>query len=193
LRELRGTLARLVLWIGLLMAMPAQTPPFDPRMITRPDPILLSYYLVVSLLTTVAFPFVFLPLFFKYKTLQYRFDDEGIAMSWGLLFRKEIYLTYRRIQDIHVTRNILHRWMGLAAIAVQTASGSAGAEMTIDGVREIDVLRDFLYARMRGAKGETESSDRPVAESPPADEALVLLREIRDELRRVSSMRGPHA
>ena len=28
---------------------------------------------------------------------------------WGLLFRHEVYLTYRRIQDIHVTRNIVER------------------------------------------------------------------------------------
>ena len=56
-------------------------------------------------------------------------------MSWGILFRKQIYLTYRRIQDIHVTRNIFHRWFGLAAVAVQTASGTSGAEMTIDDSR----------------------------------------------------------
>jgi putative membrane protein len=163
---------------------------FDPRNITRPDPVLLNYYLVVSLLTTVAFPFVFLPLFFKFKTLQYRFDDEGIAMSWGILFRKEVYLTYRRIQDIHVTRNLLHRWMGLAAIAVQTASGTAGAEMTIEGIREVDALRDYLYAKMRGAKGEPhEIAGDDSAPQEAGDEALALLREIRDTLKNLAERR----
>src|SRR5262245_5340948 len=125
---------------------------FDARTITRPDPSLLNYYIVMSVLSTVAFPFVFLPLYFKYHTLRYRFDDEGVSMAWGILFRREVYLTYRRIQDIHVSRNIIQRWMGLATVAVQTASGSSGPQMSIEGVLEVDALRDFLYHKMRGAK-----------------------------------------
>ena len=105
----------------------------EPRAITRPDDSLLLYYFIVSLAALIAFPFVFLPLFVRFKTLRYEFDDEGVAMSWGLLFRREVYLTYRRIQDIHVTRNILERWMGLAKVPIQTASGTSGATMKIEG------------------------------------------------------------
>src|SRR4026209_1452029 len=125
---------------------------FDPASITRPDPALMTYYLIFAALTVFGFPFVILPLYFKYHTLKYRFDDKGIAMSWGILFRREIYLTYRRIQDIHVTRNLIHRWLGLAAVSVQTASGSSSAEMTIEGIRQPELLRDFLYRQMRGVR-----------------------------------------
>ena len=125
------------------------------------------------------FPFVILPLMFKYHTLRYRFDDEGVSMSWGLFFRREVYLTYRRVQDIHVTRNLVERWMGLAKVLIQTASGTSGATMAIVGIRDPEPLRDFLYQRMRGARGLDEE---PVS-GRPADEALVLLREIRDALR----------
>jgi putative membrane protein len=163
---------------------------FDPASITRPDPALMQYYIIVSLLTVAGFPFVIWPLVFKYNTLRYKFDDKGVSMSYGLLFRKEIYLTYRRIQDIHVTRNFIHRWLGLAVVSVQTASGSSGAEMTIEGIRNPEALRDFLYAKMRGARdGEDASlsagdSDRAGADKEgQADEALALLHEIRDELR----------
>ena len=82
--------------------------PFDPGSITRPDPALLNYYLLVSALTLVAFPFVFLPLYFKYHTLRYRFDDDGVSMSWGILFRREIYLTYRRTPETQVSRLFVH-------------------------------------------------------------------------------------
>ena len=92
------------------------SPAFDPSSIRRPDRALLTYYLLVAAMTTVAFPFVIIPLFIKHHTLRYRFDDDGVHMSWGFLFRREIYLTYRRIQDIHVTRNLFHRWLGLAAV-----------------------------------------------------------------------------
>jgi putative membrane protein len=62
----------------------------------------------------VAFPFAFLPLLCRYITLRYRFDKEGVSVSHGLLWRRETYLTYARIQDIHVSRNIFERWLGLA-------------------------------------------------------------------------------
>ena len=169
---------------------------FDPFGITRPDPALLKYYFLVSLLTGPGFPFAFVPLLFKYETLRYRFDESGVSMSWGILFRRETYLTYRRIQDIHLTRNLLQRWMGLATVSVQTASGSATPEMSIDGVLAADQLRDFLYSQMRGAKGETAGLEAPAVEATASsagtpDEALELLREIRDELRRWSAAGGP--
>jgi putative membrane protein len=172
---------------------PQSGSPFDPASITRPDPALMTYYIIVSLLTVAGFPFVIWPLMFKYNTLRYKFDDKGVSMSFGLLFRKEIYLTYRRIQDIHVTRNFIHRWLGLAVVSVQTASGSSGAEMTIEGIRNPEALRDFLYAKMRGARDGGDEGAQPGRDDASAigagmepatnDQALALLHEIRDELR----------
>jgi putative membrane protein len=162
--------------------------PFDPTSISKPDPSLLTYYIIISALTLPAFPIVMLVHLFKYYTLRYSFDDKGVSMSYGVLFHKQVYLTYRRIQDIHVTRNIFHRWLGLAAVAVQTASGSATAEMTIEGIRNPEALRDFLYAKMRGARPEfhdasTEKPAEKAEHSATEDEALQLLRGIRDDLR----------
>ena len=161
----------------------------DPRSITRPESALLKYYFITSLFALVFFPIVFLPRFFRYETLRYSFDDEGVAMTWGFVFRKEIYLTYRRIQDIHVTRNLIQRWLGLADVAVQTASGGSDVEMVIEGVREPDLLRDFLYQNMRGARG-VEAPAARVAHPSADDEVTRLLREIRDSVRAVSAGRG---
>ena len=174
-----------------LSATPAMDA-FDARNLARPAPILLWYYVIISVLSTVGFVFMMPLLFFRYHTLHFKFDDDGISPSWGILFRREIQLTYRRIQDIHVTRNILQRWMGLANVAIQTASGSAGAEMIIEGVLEADTLRDFLYKKMRGARGNDEQTgDVPSdAVGAPDDEALVLLRQIRDEIRALGSARN---
>ena len=189
------------------MVMTAETPtqPFDPQQVTRPDPSLMTYYLIVAAFTLFGFPFVALAGYFKYRTLKYRFDNKGVSMSFGILFHREIYLTYRRIQDIHVTRNLIHRWLGLAAVSVQTASGSSGAEMTIEGIRNPEALRDYLYAQMRGARGEAEETLAPGyehgqmtsggalsvgAHGAGADEALMLLREIRDDLRRLRQRQG---
>lgn len=160
---------------------------FDPKTTTRPDPALLKYYALMSLLALVAFPVVFLPRYFKYHTLQYRFGDDGISMSWGILLRREIHLTYRRIQDIHVTRNLFHRWLGLAEVGIQTASGSTGAEISIEGIKNPEAVRDFLYERMRGARDDVAA---PTVGAAGGD-ALRLLMEIRDELRRLRTVEPP--
>lgn len=155
----------------------------------------MKYYSIIALLTGPAFPIAILPLFFKYETLRYRFDESGVSMSWGLLFRREIHLTYRRIQDIHLTRNLIQRWMGLATVAIQTASGTAGPEMSIEGILEAEPLRDFLYGQMRGARGESglEEVAPTSAAEPKADEALSLLREIRNSLQNLARRRRPGA
>jgi putative membrane protein len=153
---------------------------FRPESITRPAPVLLRYYILCSFALGPMFPVAMIPLICKYITLRYRFDDSGIAMQWGVLFRREIYLTHRRIQDIHLTRNIIQRWFGLATVAVQTASGSATPEMSIEGVLEAEPLRDHLYAKMRGAKrGEDDEQEFDGA----GQESLALLEEIRDAMK----------
>lgn len=146
--------------------------------ITRPAPVLFKYYVILSL---AAGPFFFLPLiplYFRYHTLKYEFDQEGISMSWGILFRRQISLTYARIQDIHLTSNFVERWLGLGRVQIQTASASADAEMTIEGLREFEMVRDYLYTRMRGVK-QAASPAQPAAEG---DDVAAALREVAREL-----------
>jgi putative membrane protein len=153
--------------------------------ITRPSRTLLSLYLLRSVLAGPAFLIVFLPGLFKYRTLRYRFDEEGVTMGWGVLWRREMYLTYARIQDIHLSRGIVQRWLGLATIDIQTAAGSAASEMSLVGLTEYELVRDFLYSRMRGARfGDGDAHRRAVAPGGGAEgDVLALLGEIRDEVR----------
>ncbi|HYC59149.1 MAG TPA: PH domain-containing protein [Thermoanaerobaculia bacterium] len=150
--------------------------------VSRPSPELLKYYVLTSFL---AGPLFFVPLiylYFRYHTMQYSFDEEGISMKWGILFRREIMLTYARIQDIHLTSNLLERWLRLARIQIQTASASASAEMTIEGLHEFEEVRDFLYSRMRGVRTPATSA-QPVS-AQPSDLASAL-REVASELRAI--------
>ena len=139
--------------------------------IERPDSSLMTYYILSSFVAGPFFPFVAVPLYFRYHTMRYSFSEEGVSMRWGVLFRKEINLTFARIQDIHLTSNFLERWLGLARIQIQTASGSSKAEMTIEGIRNFRSLRDFLYSRMRGARGLTGSPTPAGTVMPVADSA----------------------
>lgn len=160
--------------------------------ITRPDPQLWTLYLIYSVLANVAFPVAILPYYFLYRTLRYRFDDDGVSVSHGLFWRRETYLTYARIQDIHVTRNIFERWLGIGTVTIQTASGSAAATESIPGLTAYQDVRNFLYARMRGHRDSTqpgaESSIDQRRPTQPANGdplAIEALAGIRDELRAV--------
>lgn len=155
--------------------------PDDARILalTRPHKNLLIQYAFRSLLGLCAAPIVFVPHYFKYHTLKYRLDEEGLSVSWGILFKREVHLTYKRIQDIHVSRSLVERYLGLGTVEVQTASGSATAEMQLEGLENFDAMREFLYRRMRGHELAPESR---TAATASGDEALALLRAIRDEL-----------
>jgi putative membrane protein len=146
--------------------------------IHRPSPALFRYYVFSSLLLGPLFFIPLIYLYFRYHTMRYEFDEEGISMRWGILFRREITLTYARVQDIHLTSNILERWLRLARIQIQTASASAAAEMTIEGLHEFETVRDFLYTKMRGVRAQA-----PVAAHK--DDLASALREVAAELRAV--------
>lgn len=148
--------------------------------IKRPAKALLWHYFFLSWAGLCSMPLVFLPLLFKYETLEYAFDQKGVRMKWGYFFRREIFLTYGRIQDIHVTSGLIERWLGLGTVSVQTASGQAGDTLSIVGLPNFLEVRDFLYERMRGVKDGAAPS---AGHAPSA----ALLREIRDELVRARS------
>lgn len=165
---------RLVYWQVSTAAPPI---PAAIAAIERPVEKLLQYYILKALASFVAAPVLLPLLYFRYHTMRYRFDAEGIHMRWGILFRHEVMLNYSRIQDIHLQSNFLERWLGLARIQIQTAAGSARSEMTLEGLTDHEAMRDFLYSRMRGAK------DHPAA--APAAGLAATLEEVAAELRAI--------
>jgi uncharacterized protein len=154
----------------------------------------MTYYVIVSLLTFFMFPVTLTGLYIKFRTMRFRFDAEGVWRSQGLLWRREVNVAYRRIQDIQLTSGIIQRWLGLSTVSIQTAAGSATPEITIEGVLQAEALRDFLYTKMRGVRdgahtGAAHTAGQTQAETgvPGNDEALALLIDIRDLLRRLES------
>jgi putative membrane protein len=165
--------------------------------IERPDSKLMVYYALSCLLAGPFFPIALVPAWFRYHTMRYRFDADGISMRWGILFRREIVLSYARFQDIHLSSNVVERWLGLARIEIQTASGSAKPEMTIEGLLEFEAIRDFLYRRMRGHHDPVGHGQRtgiaaaprsPALSAPAAEEIAAALRELAGELRGIREL-----
>src|SRR5207342_2100019 len=113
--------------------MNPQTVPDHIAVITRPCPALMKYYILKAVATFIAAPVTLMLLYFRFHTMRYRFDAEGIHMAWGILMRHEIMLNYSRIQDIQLHSNVIERWLGLTRIEVQTAAGASDSEMTLEG------------------------------------------------------------
>ncbi|HZO53055.1 MAG TPA: PH domain-containing protein [Bryobacteraceae bacterium] len=152
--------------------------------IKRPVEPLLTYYFFAALATVFVFPVTMTVLYFRYHTMRYRFDEEGVHMSWGIIMRREIMLNYARIQDIQLKANVIERWLGLARIEIQTASGSASSTMTLEGLENHEAMRDFLYSRMRGASGALAA-----AQARAGQEGLAgTLEEIAGELRAIREL-----
>ncbi len=166
---------------------PQRTPndiPPEIAAITRPKDELMKWYFCKALATTFAFPITIVLFYFRFHTMRYKFDAEGIHMAWGIIMRHEVLLNYSRIQDIHLHSNVVERWLGLARIEIQTAAGSSGSEMTLEGLPDPEGMRNFLYSRMRGAH------EKPAA--PAVDPLAAVLTEIAEELRaiRLATERG---
>lgn len=160
----------------------------------RPSPKLLTYYLLMGFFTGPGLVIAIPAFIIRYNTLRYRFEDSGLRMQIGLFFRKEVVVAFRRIQDIHVSRNLIQRWLGIASVSVQTASGNAMPEIVLEGITDPDSVRDWLYERMRGAKGyatvtPTTAAGANLSVPPRLDtheaEVTELLRGIRDNLARL--------
>jgi uncharacterized protein len=158
----------------------------------RPHRRLMYYNLLACLGLGPFFFLALIPWTIRYRTLRYRITDEGISMRWGALFRREVILNYTRIQDIHLRSNVIERWFGLSRIQIQTASGNAGAEMTLEGLLQFEEVRNFLYQRMRGI---TKSSQSAGSTTDPADatagantELTQTLTEVGAELRSIREL-----
>jgi uncharacterized protein len=149
----------------------------EPRVqaITRPAPALMWLYFLGSLALLCAAPIALVPLYFRYHTLWYRFEATGVSMGYGILMRREMQITYARMQDIHLSQNILERWLGIGTVTVQTAGAGGSGNLTIVGVTDFEAIRDYLYAKMRGVHGEPQA-----AAAVNATDAL--LTDIRDAL-----------
>jgi len=156
--------------------------PIPPHIVAieRPRESLMTYYTLKAIAATVAFPVVFPLLYFRYHTMRYRFDTDGIHMKWGIIFRREVLLNYSRIQDIHLRSNLIERWLGLARIEIQTASGAASANMMLEGMEDPEGMRDFLYSRMRGTREEKAGSG--------ADPLAAVLYDVASELREIRAL-----
>lgn len=109
----------------------------------------------------------------------YRFDyaltADTLDIGSGVVGRTEREIPYRRIQNVDVTRGLVHRVLGVAVLRVETAGGSA-TEATLDFIDRTEAERLQRELRERRAATRdgpetTAAGEESTAEASEADVA----------------------
>jgi len=139
---------------------------------------------------------------FRYMTLRYRFRDDELVIRQGLVFRNERHIPYRRLQNIDLQQNPLHRVLGVANVKLDTAGGAkAEAELKVLSIEAVDFMRSRVFARHDRGEANTAAPEAPggspLALSPAPDMAVddprrpvLLLRLSLIELIKLGSISG---
>lgn len=128
-----------------------------------------------------------------YLTMRYRIAGADLVINSGLIFRRVRTIPIRKIQNLDLIQNPLHRLFRVAEVRVETASGAeADAVLRVLSLRDVDLLRAELFPERGTASSsavvpsnqQTEASSaihpelvevgalNPVRESPRIEELL---------------------
>ena len=125
----------------------------------------------------------------NYEMRWYIVTDRSLRIRSGIVWLREITMTFANIQEIRVTANPIERCLRLANVEVRSAGGgdshghgtsSSGHVGRFAGVDNADAIRDLMVERLRvyrdSGLGEKTVEAR---EAPALSEARVALQEAR--------------
>jgi putative membrane protein len=140
------------------------------------DDVLQGLALVGAVLAAVAGAVVWELLY--YRRFEYELTDSTFDLRSGVLSRRDREIPYRRVQNVAISRNVVQRLLGVAAVTIETAGGSsAEADLRYVSVREANRLQDELGRRKRQHAREEGSemagSDEAKGTAPTAPDPAV--------------------
>ncbi|HBE70218.1 MAG TPA: hypothetical protein DDW52_18880, partial [Planctomycetaceae bacterium] len=96
----------------------------------------------------------------RYFTLRYQLVGDDLVVKEGLLFRRVRSVPVRRIQNIDLVQNLLHRIFDVAVVKIETASGDKPeATLRVIKIQQVQRLRAAVFreAAMPAADISAES------------------------------------
>lgn len=102
---------------------------------------------LLPVLIVIAVFAMFIPAVVKYWTYCYTLEEKGLRIKYGLIFRKNIFIPYERIQTVQQKQWFFFIPFGVVQILVETAGTSGKAEADLSAVpksvaQELKDLRD---------------------------------------------------
>ena len=92
----------------------------------------------------------------SYNRWFYEFNDNGLRLERGIIWKRYSNVPYERIQNVDVHRGIIARMLGFSAVFIQTAGYSygggqgLGSEGYLPAVskEEAEKIRDFVMKKI---------------------------------------------
>jgi len=107
----------------------------------------------------------------RYKWFSFVLTDKNISIDSGVLFRRSTTIRFDRIQDVNTIRNPLHMMLGLASVAIWTASldQRVGNANRPDGLIVLNAdTAEWLKEYLSDPPAARGGDSAPSRNSPPA-------------------------
>ena len=110
--------------------------------------------------------------------------EKTLIVRKGIWNRVEKTIPLEKITDLGMVQGPIMRIWDIHAVSIETAGQSGqGALVRLYGIQDTPGFRDDVLAQRDQLREQKQPGDPQVSSAPQDDEAVVLLREIRDLLR----------
>lgn len=127
----------------------------------------------------------YIPAFFR--TLEYEMGADSIVLKKGVFWRRRTTVPYTKITNIDITQGPVERMYKISTLHLQTAGSSGGetgkAEIVIPGIRDCEILKDYIAQRAHKAVG-TPVASVPIPETDTMSMILAELKGLREDLQK---------
>lgn len=113
-----------------------------------------------------------------YRRFAYEGTPDTFDIRSGVLSRRNREIPYRRVQNVDISRNVVHRALGIAELRIETAGGSeTEATLRYVGYEEAKRLQDELRRRKQREEASVDSgeSERLLYSITPEDLAVLAV------------------
>ncbi|WP_123622356.1 PH domain-containing protein [Halorubrum sp. CSM-61] len=96
-----------------------------------------------------------------YRRFDYELTDDTLDISSGVISRREREIPYRRIQNVDVSRSVIQRAIGVAAVDLETAGGSSteGSIRFVTPDEATRLQREVQRRKAAGSAGSARAGD----------------------------------
>ncbi|MCP3957949.1 MAG: PH domain-containing protein [bacterium] len=103
----------------------------------------------------------------KYISFSYQLEPDEMVIREGILRRNERHIPYSRIQNIDLVQNLFHRWLKVAVVKLETASG--GKPEAVISVLQLDTVEEMRALVFQQKTARQKSGGETAAETETAD------------------------